>query len=107
MMKLKQLRTVRLDAFTKAVNLFTGKKCAAGVNINDLTTAFRKTHQHTDSSPKPVANLANIDGEPDVITASFRVKLRNKNSEVIVRLLIDRGSEKTYMSEAAAKISET
>ncbi|XP_024885287.1 uncharacterized protein LOC112463247 [Temnothorax curvispinosus] len=62
-----------------------------------------------DSKPKDSektnsdCNLANVSSDPEVLMQTLCVKLRNENKEIIVRAIIDTGSQKSYITKEAAE----
>ncbi|KAK2578820.1 hypothetical protein KPH14_011854 [Odynerus spinipes] len=47
-------------------------------------------------------SLANFCSDPQVFMQTLRVKLRNDHSEIVIRAIIDTGSQKSYITEEAA-----
>lgn len=64
-----------------------------------------KPNQDSDSKSTETMkgkNLAAFCGDPEVLMQTLRVKLRNGNREIIIRAVIDTGSQKSYVTEEAA-----
>ena len=100
------LKCLKIGHIAKKCRVYT--RCSKCTGRHTDLMCFNREDQEAKgedaSSARKECNLANISRDPEVVLQTLRVKLYNKKKEFFVRVIIDSGSQKSYITKKAAAL---